>query len=179
MSKPVKNLIVESYRKRFSDLDGAVMIDMRGIASNQNNAMRHTLAQQQIRITVVKNGLAKRAWNNTPLANLSNLLEGSCAIAYGSDSVVNIARALIDQAKQIDLAFKGALMEGQIFKADQIEALSKYPTREEAQGQVIAIVLAPAGQILGAALSGGSQIASILKTIEETLEKGQAIKKAG
>ncbi len=179
MSKPVKNLIVSSYARRFEGVDGGVLIDIRGIASNDNNSLRNSLADKQIRVTVVKNSLAKRAWDDTPLAGMTNLLEGSCAVAYGGESVVHIARELIDQAKTYDLEFKGALMEGQVFQADQVDALSKYPTRDEAQGQVIAVLLAPAAQVIGAAVAAGNQIASILKTIQEKLEGGEEIKKAG
>ena len=180
MSKPIKNLIVENYRGRFADASGAVMIDIRGIQSNDNNTLRHGLAQKRIRITIVKNNLAKRAWKGTAMENLTALLDGSCAVVTGGDSVVSVARELIEQAKKLKFEFRGALMDGQVFKATEVEALSKYPTREEAQAQVIQVILSPAGQLIGAALSAGSQIAGILKTMEEKLEKGEAIaKKAG
>lgn len=179
MSKPIKNLIVENYRGRFADTTGAVMIDIRGIKSNDNNALRNGLAQKQIRVTIVKNSLARKAWQGTPMENLTKLLEGSCAIAVGGESVVNVARELIEQAKKLKFEFKGALMDGQVFAAGEIEALSKYPTRAEAQAQVIQVILSPAGQVIGAALSAGGQIAGIIKALEEKLEKGEELKKAG
>jgi len=180
MSKPVKNLIVESYKKKFADVDGAVLVDIRGVDANKNNSLRSALAAQQVRITVVKNSLAKRAFEGTALADISELLDGPCAMVYGGQSVVEVARMLIKQAKEIEnLQFKGALMEGQRFGPDQIDALSKYPTRGEAQAQVIQVILGPAGQVIGAATSAGAAIASILKKIEEKLEKGEQIKKAG
>ena len=179
MSKPVKNLMIESYKRRFENLDSAVMIDIRGIAANDNNALRTNLAGKQMRVTVVKNTLARRAWANTPLQGLCELLDGSCAVVTGGESAVNIARMLIDQAREVNLEFKGAVMEGAIFGPDDVSRLSKFPTREEAQGQLIQICLAPAGQIIGAATSAGAQIASILASIEEKLEKGEEIGKTG
>ena len=169
MSKPVKNLIVDTYRKRFDGIDSAIMISIRGLAANKNNTLRKDLAGQQIRVTLVKNSLAKQAWQGTGLENLCQLLQGACAVAYGNNAV-EMARLLIDQAKQTQFEFKGALMEGELFGPDEVEALSKYPTREEAQGQVIGVALSPAGQIIGAATSAGAQIASILSTIEKKLE---------
>ena len=179
MSKPVKNMIVQSYGARFAELENAVMIDIRGIDANANNAMRNELAQKQIKITVIKNSLAKRAWADTPLQDLATLLDGPCAIVYGADSVVEVARELISKAKQVDLKFKGALMEGQMFGPDEVDRLSKYPTRDEAQGQVIQVLLGPASQVIGAAVSPGNQIASILSSIEDKLEKGEVIAKTG
>ena len=51
--------------------------------------------------------------------------------------------------------------------------------REEAQAQIVQLLLSPAGQVIGAATSAGGSIAGILKTMEEKLEKGEAIAKVG
>lgn len=174
MSKPVKNLMTKSYRKRFQNLDGAVLVDIRGIKSNENNELRSDLAQKKITLTVVKNSLAKRAWSGTALEQLGQLLDGPCAVVYGADTVVDVARAMIEQVKKLDkLTFRGALMEGQLFGPDQIEALSKYPTKAEAQGQVIQLILSPAGNVISAVTSGGASLAGILTTLIEKLEKAQ------
>ncbi|MBI1337241.1 MAG: 50S ribosomal protein L10 [Phycisphaera sp.] len=178
MSKPVKNLIETQYKTIFADLDGAVLIDIRGITSNDTNALRATLAQRGIRITVVKNSLAKRATTGTSLEKIGDLLEGASAVVYGGDSVVNVARELIEQAKTLpNLTFKGALMEGTLFKAEEIEALSKYPTREEAQAQALQLILSPGKNLVASILGPGKKIASLVKAIEEKLEKGEAIAK--
>src|SRR5690606_18247247 len=112
MSKPIKNLIVETYKQRFENIDGAVLVDVRGVKSNENNKIRHTLAQKQIKVTVVKNSLARKALGGTDLVPLGDMLEGSSAMIYpvGEDvTVVNIARELIALVKEIPaITFKGA-----------------------------------------------------------------------
>ncbi|MEX0655247.1 MAG: 50S ribosomal protein L10 [Phycisphaeraceae bacterium] len=182
MSKPVKNLIVDSYKSRFEGVSGAVLVDVRGIESNTNNRLRSDLAQKQIKVSVVKNSLAKKAFEDTDMAAINDLLEGSTAVVYpgdGETTVVNIARELITWAKDIpNLQFKGALMEGMLFGADEIDALSKYPTREEAQAQVVQILLTPAQNLAGAVAGPARKVASLVKAIEEKLEKGETIEKA-
>jgi len=182
MSKPVKNLIVESYRKRFDGLSGAVLIDIRGIESNANNELRGGLAQKQIKVTVVKKSLATKAFEGTDLTQLSELFDGPIALAYTTSeetSVVSIARELVEAAKTVNFAFKGALMDGLVFAPDQVKALSKYPTREEAQAKVVQIFLSPAQNLVGSILGPGRKIASLVKAVEEKLESGEEIKKAG
>ena len=44
MSKPVKNLITEDYKRRFEGLTGAVLVDVRGMEANDNNTFRAGLA---------------------------------------------------------------------------------------------------------------------------------------
>jgi len=180
MSKPIKNLITNAYKDQFGDLEGAVVIDIRGVASNANNQLRATLAKKAIRISVIKNSLAKSAFQGTALENLCELLEGPCAIVHGGASVVEVARELIATVKGIkEVDFKGAVMEGQVFGPNQIDQLSKYPTLEEAQAQALQIILSPAQNLVGAVLGPGRRIASLIKAVQEKLEDGQEIKEAG
>jgi len=176
MSKPVKNLITESYRQRFAEVDGAVLIDIRGVKSNDTNRLRNELQQKQVRITVVKNSLAVRAVEGTALESISRLFTGPNAVVYGGDSVVTVAREVLRFVKEIEnLTVNGAIMDGQVFGPDEVEALSKYPTREEAQAQVVQIFLSPGQKLVGSILGPGRNIASLIKTIEEKLEKGETI----
>ncbi len=181
MSKPIKDMMTEMYRKQFADVTEAVLIDVRGIEANDNNTFRSDLARKQIKVTVVKNLLARKAFEGGSLDAACDLLEGPCAMAYSLTdelSVVNVARELVDWAKKLEnLEFKGAVMDGQVFQPDQVTALSKYPTREEAHAQVVQIVLTPAQKLAGAITGPASKLASIIKTIEEKLEKGEEISK--
>jgi len=182
MSKPVKNMIIESYKQRFAGLNGAVLVDIRGVSANDNNKLRTNLAEKQIRVTVVKNSLAKKAITGTGLEPLDDLLDGPSAMVYPVDeetSVVSIARELIAVAKQVaNLQFKGALMEGIVFGPEDLDALSKYPTREEAQAKAVQLLLSPGQNLVGAILGPGRKVASLVKAIEEKLEQGETITKA-
>ncbi|HVL38385.1 MAG TPA: 50S ribosomal protein L10 [Fimbriimonadaceae bacterium] len=177
MSKPVKEMIMRMYREKFAGVNDALLVDIRGVDAHQNKALRSNLAAKQIRITVVKNHLARKVFSDTALAPLNDLIEGPTALVYGGESVVNVAREIIEQIKKIEkLQVKGAVMEGTVFGAAEVERLSKFPTRHEAQAQVIQLLLSPAGNVIGAATSAGANIAGILKTMVEKLEKGEEIK---
>lgn len=180
MSKPIKNLIAANYKQKFADVEGAVMIDIRGVASNDNNKLRASLASKNIRVTVVQNNLARLALADTDLQGLADLFEGPSALVYGGTSVVEVARELLATVKTVPgVDFKGALMDGLLFSADQIDALSKYPTREEAQSQVVQLFLSPARKLAGQIASPAGKLAGYIKAIEEKLEKGETIAKVG
>ncbi len=181
MSKPVKGMIVAEYQKRFAEVGDALVIDIRGIGANTNNEMRVNLQKKNIRITVLRNTLAKKAFAGTALANLDAAINGPCALAYGAESVVNVARELVDWAKKIkELSFKGAVLDGEYFEGELgVKRLSEFPTREEAQAKVVQLILSPARNLMGIATSPGSKLLGIVKQIQEKLEKGEAIAKAG
>ena len=181
MSKPVKELVFSEYRTRFGDMRDALIVDIRGLEANANNAMRLDLRSRGIRVTIVKNSLARRAFDGTGMASLLPALEGPSAIAWGGDSVVEVARQLVSWAKRektIDL--KGAILDGEYFAgAEGVKQLSTFPTREEAQGQAIQLILSPARRVLAAISGPGGALASLLESIGDRLEDGGTIEKTG
>jgi len=179
MSKPIKNMIVNEYKRRFDGVDSALIIDIRGIDAIENNDLRVDLLNKDIRITVLKNSLAKTAFSGTELESLGDALDGPSALVVGGASVVDVARELVDWAKKIKaLELKAAILDGELFKgSDGVKRLSNFPTKEEAQGTVVQLVLSPAGNLVKAATSPGSTVLGIIKEIRTRLEEGNTIEK--
>ncbi len=181
MSKPVKEMIMSDYEKRFEGMEGALVVDIRGIPANDNNALRNSLREQDIQLTVVKNTLARKVFEGTPMEAIGPALQGPAALAYGSESVVNVARALVDWAKKIhDLELRGAVLEGEFYAGEEgVKRLSEFPTREEAQAKAVQVVLSPAQNVVGGAKGPGSKVLGVVKEIQERLERGETVAKAG
>lgn len=181
MSKPVKNLTTQSYKNKFADRDGVVLINVRGVKAGDNIAMRAALAEKGLKVTVVKNTQAKRATEGTAIAAVDQLLDGAIAFVYTVDpegSVINVARTIVEQKKTSKfIEIKGAVMDNNVYPDEKaVEALSKYPTREEAIGKIAGALMGPGASLLGALKGPGSKLGSLLKTIEE---KGGELQKAG
>ena len=181
MSRNVKDLILSDYKSLFKGHDDALLVSIRGIDANSNNTIRRTLQGKDIRVTVIRNALAKRAFEGTGLEGLTSLLSGANALAYGAESAVEVAREIVDLLKQFPgIELKGAVLDGQVFVGDAgVKELSRYPTREEAIANTVTLVLSPARNLMGRVKGPGSRIAGIIKTIEEKLEKGEQIARVG
>ncbi|HYF14173.1 MAG TPA: 50S ribosomal protein L10 [Phycisphaerales bacterium] len=181
MSKAVKGIIMRDYKARVNKegegLHDAVLISIRGVKAVDTTRLRHGLAKQNIRITVIRNSLARKTFEGTSLAALNDLLTGASALAYGSQSVVEVARALVESmAKYPTLELKGAVLDGTLFSGKAgVTELSRFPTREEAVAQVVTLVVSPGRKVLAQVQGPGSTIAGIIKSIESKLEKGEAI----
>ncbi len=179
MSKSVKNLIIREYQARLQGFDDAALISIRGVSSNDTNKLRKTLRDKQIKVSVIRNALARKAFEGTPLANLGPLLEGSSALAYGGASVVEVARelvAILESMPTVEL--KGAVLDGTLYKGKAgVTELSKFPTRAEAQAQAVTLLLGPGRNLVGQVLGPGRTVAGLVKAIEAKLEKGEAISK--
>ncbi|MEL6740328.1 MAG: 50S ribosomal protein L10 [Planctomycetota bacterium] len=180
MSKPVKGMIMEAYKERFGDATDATLISLRGISANDNNAIRGSLAEKEIRVTIVRNKLFGKVAEGSGLEALGSLMTGANALVYGAESVVEVARELVELLKAYpDLELKGAVLDGDLYEGEAgVERLSKFPTREEAIAQDVTLILGPARKLMGAIKGPGGGVAGLIKAIEEKLEKGEAIAKA-
>ena len=100
-------------------------------------------------------------------------------MAFGGNSVVEVARNLVSWAKKIKkLELKAAVLDGQFFVGHEgVKRLSEFPTKEEAQGTVVQLLLSPAGNVVKAATSPGSNVVGIVKEMTSMLEDGKTIEK--
>jgi large subunit ribosomal protein L10 len=170
MSKKVKNLIELDLKGRFQDLDGLAVINPRGMGATKNNVMRGKLRKVGLRMTVVKNTLAKRAAGDGKLKGFDKLLDGPSAVIYGkSTGISTIARFLLDEKKADDtLELRGMFFDGEVYVGDDgVKAVSKLPTREEAIGLVVGLMLSPGANLGGALMGPAGTLAGIIKAVEE------------
>ncbi len=179
MSKPVKEMIVSDYQGRLEGAEEALVISLRGVDAEGTETIRSGLREKSVRLTVVKNSLAKKAFEGTPLEVLGPVMKGQNAMLYSERSVVEVARELIKLVKDFpDVELKGAVLDGELYAGeDGVTALSKFPTRDEAIAKVVTLILSSARNLVAQVKGPGSKVAGLVKAIEEKLEKGESIAK--
>ena len=181
MSKTVKNFLMRDYMDRIGDVQDAVVVSIRGIPANENNELRLGLAEKEISVTVIRNSLAKNAFKGGGLENLGPVLEGPSALAYGAETVIDVAREMVKWAEKVEnLELKGAVLDGELFAGEEgVKELSKFPTREEALAQAVTLFLSPAKNLVGAVVGPGSNLLAVVEAIKTKLEDGEEITKVG
>lgn len=163
MSKFVKDAITQDLRRRWQGVDGALLASVTGMDAVTNNRLRHEFDKQNIRLLVVKNSLAKRATEGTPLAAAFEQMEGSLAVLWGSQDMVSLAKAVTKLAGE--KAFgkfqpKGGVMDGARLTAEQVKQVSKWPTREEQISILLGQILSPGATLASQLTSSGGALAS-------------------
>jgi len=176
MSKYVKGLVKDELVKRFEGVNDFVVVSLTGIDGNDNNEMRGDLKGKGIGLSVVKNSLMRSALEGLgATAAVSLFLAGPCAVAYGGDSVVDVAKELSEWAKKATtLDMRGAYVDGVVMDGDGAKALAKMPNRVELQGQVVTLVKSPGASLAGAIAGPGGAIAGCIKSLIEKLEESEA-----
>jgi ribosomal protein L10 len=178
MSKPVKELVTRELVKRFEGINSLAVIGFMGIGGVETNKIRGRLRDKSIKVSVVKNSLARKAFGQLGLKGAEDLLDGPSAVAFSVDpdnvGVVEIIRELLDIGKETPgLQVKAALLEGQKFGPGRIQELSAYPTRDEAIAKAVTCILSPGGNLSACLVGPGRKLASLVKAIQERAEKAE------
>ena len=166
MSKYVKNLIADDLKKRLEGIDEALLVNVIGVDANKTVALRRQLREKDIKLLVVKNSLAQRATEGTPLALAFEGLEGTAAICWGGEDFITLVKEVIQFDKDEDyeaFAARCGVMDGEAVSAERLREISKWPNRQEQLSILSGQILGP-GANLSAQLRGpAGQLASQVK----------------
>jgi large subunit ribosomal protein L10 len=175
MSKRIKSLITSELQSKFKGADSIVVVDYIGIDSKTTGSIRAALRKKKAKLTVVRNAMAAKALEGAGLKGAATLLKGTNAVVYGGESIVDLMKELVEQAKKVHkLKIKGAVVDGQLLDSKAAEALSKLPNKKELQGIIVAQILGPGRKLAGQLKGPAGKLAGQIKKIEENAKEKEA-----
>src|SRR6185295_13093228 len=174
MSKLVKNLVTDHLKNRLNGVDNALLVNIIGLDAIRTSKLRKELRDKNISLTLVKNSLARRATEGTPLAAAFESAEGTLAIVWGSEDIVSLAKEIIKYTEAKEFAgfeARGGVMDGKKLSADEAKKVSKWPSRTEQLSIQAGQILGPGSKLVSQLKSVGGALVSQIKQRVEDLEK--------
>lgn len=163
MSKYLKNLIADHLKGRLDGVQDLLVVDVLGVEANASVALRRQLREKEISLLVVKKSLARRATEGTALAPAFEGVEGSAAVVWGGEDIVSLAKEVMRVANDdqfAPFAPKGGVMDGAALSADDVKAVSKWPSRGEQLSILVGQILGPGATLSAQLLGPGKLLAS-------------------
>ena len=172
----LKKPIVEEISESVKDAASVVLVDYRGLTVEQDTQLRKQLREAGITYKVYKNTMMNFAFKGTDYEQLSANLEGPSAIAISKDDATAPARILAKFAKTAPaLEIKAGVVDGELYDAQGIDALSKIPSREELISKFLGSIQSPitnfARVIKQIAENGGESAPAAEETAEAPAEE--------
>ena len=144
-----KKAIVAEVAEVASTAISAVAADYRGLTVTEMNELRSKARDSKVYLRVVRNTLAKRAFEGTDFACMNEALTGSLMLAFSEEAPGAAARLFRDFAKGHDkLEVKALSLEGKLLGADQLKSIADLPTLEEAISMLMSVMQAPVSKFV-------------------------------
>jgi len=127
-------------------------------------------------LLVVKNSLASRATEGTPLNIAFGDGDGSLAVVWGGEDFVSLAKEMVDIHKKPEFEKcqpKGGVMDGEKLTAERVQEVSKWPGRKQQLSLLMGQILAPGANLLSQINAPGGLLQSQLKKKSEGEEAAE------
>ncbi len=153
-SKGKKKEELDELKKDLNEAKNLFVAQFQGMTVSQDTELRVKIRGTNSKYRVVKNTLARKAAEGTPVEGVAKTFDGSTAIAYNANDPVSLAKALTAYAKANPLfVFKAGLVEGRVINLADITSIAAMPSKEELIAKLLFLINAPA-QRLAVAMNG-------------------------
>jgi len=159
---------VKELKDKFGSYKGFIFTDFRGLSVEQITKLRRELRKLNAEYKVVKNNFARIAFQEMSQPDVSSYLTGPTAIAMANEESTQVAKSLLEFAKETSVKVKGGLVEGKVFDSQQIVLFSKLPSRVELLASLMGTMRAPV-QNLVYAMNGVTT--KLVRTLQAVAEK--------
>ncbi len=151
MPKPEKVRLVNEFVEKLQKSKGFVVTTYMGLDAGQMTSLRRRIKQERAELKVIKNTLFARALQHVGYnGELVQRLKGPLAVIFGYDDPVTAPKVIHNLCKDYEaLSPLWGIIEGQLYEAQQLEAIATLPSREELLAQVAGYLLAPIYSFVG------------------------------
>ncbi|OFY50769.1 MAG: 50S ribosomal protein L10 [Bacteroidetes bacterium GWF2_41_31] len=170
MRKEEKKVLIESLTQQLKENNNFYLTDISTLNAEATSKLRRLSFKSNIKITVVKNTLLKKAMENVEkdFSGLYVAVKGQTAVMF---SEAGNAPALMIKDYRKKSAYpilKAAYIEETVYLGDdQIDFLISIKSKNELVADLIALLQSPAKNVISALQSGGQKLSGILETLSE------------
>ena len=139
-----KEAIVTEAREVAQAATSTVVADYRGMTVAELTELRKQARASGVKVTVIRNTLAKRAFEGTDYQCLDEVLNGPTMLGFSYEDPGASARLFRDYGRDCPaLEVKALSLNGELYGAEDLAKVASLPTKEEALAQLLSVMKAP------------------------------------
>ena len=173
-TKQQRNEEIEDLKAEFQESPNALLVGFQGIKVEADERLRRELRQANLKYRVVKNTLALRASEGTPMEQVKEHFVGPTAVALSPNDPVTLAKILSKWAKDSPVfKFKAGIVEGRAIEIKDIESLSNMPAKEELVSKIMFLINSGAQRLAVVTSGVARNLALVLEQVRAQKEAQQ------
>ncbi len=139
-----KQEVVSEVAEVASQAHSVIAAEYQGLSVSEMSELRVKARQSNVQMRVVKNTLARRAFEGTDYECMSDALRGQMVYAFSMEEPGGAARVIKDYAKDNEkLQVKLVAFGGELLDPSEIKRLASLPTYDQAISMLMAVMKAP------------------------------------
>ncbi len=162
---------VSKLKAHLASAPDLIFSDFRGLTFPQMTELRARLTEKGTAYRVVRNAFARIAMKEAGLPDASSWLEGPTALAFLGKDPSPAAKVMLDFTRGAPLHIKGGVISGKLFSAEEVEALSRLPGRNDLLAMLMGTMNAPVRNMMYAMNGVASKLVRTLAAVADKMEK--------
>lgn len=164
-----KKAIVEEITEKLNNSNAVYITNYTRMSVSDMGELRGKFRNGNVLFKVYKNTLVKRAMDTIGgYEKLYPYLEDQNGFAFVNDELSAPAKVLRDYIKERKKPqFRAALIDGDYYGEDQLEALASMKSKDEVIGDIMGLLMSPITTIVSGLQAQGGNIVGAIQTIAE------------
>lgn len=168
ISREKKQALVAQYQAWIERSQAMVVSSYTGLTMKDFDALRAKIRQADGEFHVVKNTLAKIAFQEAGLEFPDDLFEQDTAIGFAFADPPAVAKAIVELAKEHEaVRVKAGYLDGALISPQEVKALAELPPLPVMRARLLGALMAPATQLARLLAEPGRQVAAVVKAYAE------------
>lgn len=164
--------MMEELLERIEEHPDFVITEYMGSSVMDLETVRKNLRPIASEYVVVKNSIARVAFDKLKLEDIKPLIEGGVGISLSGKDIIATCKVLVNFSKDHDkFRIKGAVIDGKLVAPAKVKELASLPSKEALLAQVVGTMKAP---ITGFVMVLGGVLRKFVYAINAVKEKKQS-----
>jgi large subunit ribosomal protein L10 len=167
MDKQQKTKRVEHYTEVIEGAGYAILAEFGKMDVGTVMKFRRELIETGCSCIVLKNTLAKIAFEKNELQEVCEFLVGPSMLFYGSEEIAPAAKIIARYGKQYPaLKVKTILYDNTVFPKEQFSSFTSLPTKDEVRAALLRVIKAPQSQFVQV-INAASRLVGVLRAFAD------------
>jgi large subunit ribosomal protein L10 len=168
ISKKHKEEVVNQYTEWLDKSQAVILVQYTGITMKEFDNIRAKVRENGAEFHVLKNTLAKKAFESREISFPDGIFEKSTAAVFAFGDVAGTAKALNDATKSIEfIKVKCGVMDQQSLSVAQVKSLASLPPLPVVRAQLLGVIQAPASKLVRTLAEPARQVASVIRAYSD------------
>ena len=164
-----KKAVVAEVAEVAANAHSAIAAEYIGLTVEDMTTLRVKARESNVYLRVVKNTLARRAFEGTDFECMGDGMVGPMVLAFSQEDPGAAARVISDFAKENDkLVAKLVSIGGELLEAGDIKRLASMPTKDQAISMLMSVMNAPVEKLARTLNEVPTKLVRVIAAVRDT-----------